>query len=208
MIRITDLTRSGTATQLRDVARAIAPENNEDRHWSLLAAVLGRVEEGAFYAGYGFASTRAWAGDELRLGADEVRVLLTRLWPMMVEVRDIVGLDEWRAVPRPRAELLVRVLKVPGVDVRRWVKAAIESKTAAFREAVDQALGREAFDEFSVRIPPALRPVIDRAMALALHEVFPDLAAPSPARAADPDTAFRCLEVIVTHYLTEGPRGA
>ena len=179
-------------------------------HWSLLALTLWRIEELGAYREYGaYASTRAFATEELHLPPDEARVLVDRLYPAMLKAHaDGVPLEAWAAVPKSRAVALVKVLALGG-DARRWVEAAAQvTSTAAFTASIREALGEEPWTEFKVRVPSGLMPLLERAMELAL---IPVLELPASAlvekasvpveRIHDPELAFLLLEDIAREYV-------
>ena len=177
-------------------------------HWSLLALTLGRIDELGCYREFGaYASTRAFAVEELHLPPSEAHELVDRLYPMMVKAHaDGVPLEAWAAVPKSRAVALVKVLAAGG-DARRWVEAAAQvTSTADFVASIQEALGKEVWRDFTVRVPAALMPLIERALELALIPVLELPASAEPLalpteRIHDPDVAFLLLEDICREYV-------
>ena len=145
--------------------------------------------------------------EELDLTPDEARVLIERLYSTIVKAQaDGVPLEAWGAVPKSRAVALVKVLAAGG-DARRWVEAAAQvTSTADFVASIQEALGREAWRDFTVRVPAALMPLIERAMELALIPVLELPASAEPLvlpteRIHDPDVAFLLVEEIFREYI-------
>ena len=101
---------------LRAHARAVAaPRAN----WTVLAAIVGRVEREGLAVGYGYPSVRAWAVSELALTPSGY-VELTKLHDAMTAAGHA---DLWAAVPKARALTLLPILALGGAP-RPWLLAA------------------------------------------------------------------------------------
>lgn len=191
------------APALHARALALATVTHERAHWSELAAIVGRVQDEAYFRrdDYGtYPTARAWAMDVLHIPPSEFIVLVERLWPM---IRDHAAIapEEWRGITKARAVILTKVLGMPGVDARRWFDVAVAAPSAsAFQTALADLLPEPKWITWKCRIPVPLAGVIDEAMGMALQRVL-RTKHPDPARMNDLDTKFRCLERVVNLYL-------
>lgn len=190
--------------------KQLLAKDQTDRHWSVVAPMLRRIDQERLWEGWTRPSTATFyesmeqfADEELGLdGYQLVRYL--QLGALQAELADHVAATAWRKVPASRARELLRLrgLGMEAAALAGWVQVALEVKTTdALRVAIAKALGGlgETFVRWSVRVPATLLPLLESAMVLALPAATGDPAAPAE-RARDPDTAFRCLEQIVAAY--------
>lgn len=188
--------------ELRSAAQQALRRTDVDRHWAVVASVLHRITEERLFTEYGFETGEAWAENELGLERWEYLRLL-QLGRLVVSAGETVAPARWRELTQSKAALLVRV-KALGAELDGWVAKAAEAKTTeTLRQQVVKALGAEVWLTWKIRVPASLMPLIDAALVQALPDALGDPTAP-PARAHDPDVAFRCLERILVSYVQPG----
>lgn len=184
--------------ELHEAAKQVA--KREDRHWSRVAAILGRVERERLYKtlGPGYSTTIAYAINELDLSVQESSDLL-KLHKMMEEGN--VPPSEWATIPRAHAHLIRRVMLLGG-DARTWIaNSRAAGSEAKLRQMVDQVLGKDPWTKFEYAVPLDLKEsIIDGAMLKALVGVTrnPDV---DPLLVVDRGYRAQCLELIFGHFM-------
>lgn len=191
---------TATPDDLRAIAKGLSKQD-PDRHWARLASLLGRVEDEGLYEGWGFASARAYAEDELGIPPRDF-VTLIELWRMMKKSLNTVTPEGWSGLSKAKA-LLVRKVLALGGNTAEWVATAAHAKSAGeLRKLVDAAMGKaDEWVVFRCSMPAELAELVEAALVMALPEALPDEDAPDHSRARDKDARFRCLEIIATDWV-------
>lgn len=192
-----------TAPKLVKLLKILFAKDDRDRHWSVLSAALGRIEDERIYEKTEFGahkSAEEWAKEKLELTRGEFRLAL-RLFRLMV-AGDEAGIasEEWHALGKPKALLLDEVVKAGG-DIKDWFIRAKAAKTAGdYEKEVRRHLGEELWITWTLRYPESLHELVktafQRAVPYALDSPDADVGTWLNA-----DVVFRALEVIVKDYL-------
>jgi hypothetical protein len=176
-------------------------QNQVDRHWSVIAAILRRVDQEHLYDGYGFPSTIHWAEAELGLDALEATRYL-QAGDLMAQALEVPS-ETWRQLSWGKLGLIRRVVNL-GADLPTWVTRATDAPSVeALRGQVAHYLDPESevFARFGFRAPQQSIVTYEAAMVLALTDATGDPTTPAE-RIHHPDVAFRCWDVIVAHYVS------
>ena len=188
-----------TVEELLAQAHHLLRRDHGERHWSIAAQVLLRIEGEQLYEAYGWPSLPAYAENEL--GLDRAECFRTlQLGRLIRAAGSGVSGEQWQALTPSKAGQVLRIQAVGG-ELSSWVQKALAAKTTAdLRHQVDAVLGKEAWVTWKVRIPGTLVELVETAMALALPTATGDPES-APERAKDPAVAFRCLEVVMGAYV-------
>lgn len=192
-----------TPSDLHETAKTMARPDAAERHWSRLAAILGRIEHQGLYhtLGGGYGSTRAYAEEELGIGFTEYNELMV-LWKMISTPPGVtVNPQKWLRLRKTHALLLKRILSLGG-DPAVWLDRALEAPTvSSFRKEITRLLGKEEWITRSVSMPIELDGLTDEALAMAYQEATGSiLQDPEELRARG--NQFRCWELIVKHFMS------
>lgn len=186
------------------VATAKTLFRGEDKHWSVLAGVLGRIEDSRAWATYTdqtgqpYSSIRAFAEEELGLARSDVFVY-RGLWTMMKRVSNQVPYREWRTISRSKAGVIRKALALGG-DPKSWLEKAQAFSARALADEFTRLAGKEPWATFTVRVPVSMGPLIDQALKAALPEVLEE-PTPDEDRIHDPSVRFRLLERILAEFV-------
>jgi len=175
-----------------------------DRHWSITARIIQRVDDEKLYVGYGFVSCTQWAEDELGVDSYDV-VRLLQLANLMNQAPQVLP-EHWRKLPQSKAREILRVVNLGG-SPWEWVTKGLAAKTTdELRISIAKALDpadtlKEVWVRESVRMPAASLALRDAARILALPEATGKPDEPKE-RIHHPDVKWRCDDVIVAHFVT------
>lgn len=198
---MTDLL-TASPEELLHAALNMAIQVGETAHWSQLAIVLGRVDDGGWWKTWepNCASARAWAETELGIPPKDFITYLD-LWHTMQKVQNDVGFEVWRTITKSKA-LLVRKIIAANGDPATWMAQANNLSAVKLRGAIEKHLGHESWTEFKVAVPTDLLPLIEAALVLALPNALDKPATEiQQEKAKDRNVRFLCLEQIVTEYI-------
>ena len=191
-----------SADAVRAAARAFTARDPKT-HWSVLAALLGSVEDRQLFSAWSFRSTRAWAESDLDVSSAEVLELL-RFYRLIQASGH--PLEEWAQVSKGKARVVARALHLGG-DPAKWLQVALSSETEqALRDLLKRQLGEETWLSYTIEIPDSLEPLgraaMRKALAVAVDEELPAEPEAQDAMAIRRENHFRCLEVLCAAFLT------
>lgn len=193
--------------QLREAAKDLIRPKDPTRHWTVLAAMIGTVEDRQAWSEWRFRSLRAWAESELDMRpADTMESL--KLWRLVQGSH--LEIEAWAEVSKGKALVVMRALALGG-DPATWIRKALDAESAeALREELLRYLGKELWVEWKVQLPEDLLELVQAAMVLALREI-PDIELPNDRAALlvlaeQKEFKFRCLEVVMKHYIETAGR--
>jgi hypothetical protein len=185
----------------RAIAAALIPRvDGEDRHWTRIAEVVGRVDDTGSWSSFGFASTADWAAAELGMTRWQTAETV-KLWELMKGLDRTVTAAQWATISRANARLVQKGLAA-GLPAAELIPAAAGLYTP-LKQLVERGLGQETWQRVSIRLPTSLVPVFEATMAHAARRALGDPTL-DPERALDADVAFRALEVICADYAAGG----
>lgn len=194
-------------SDLRQAAKDLIRPKDPGRHWTVLAAMIGTVEDRRAYVEWGFRSLRVWAESELDLGPEDT-VESLRLWRLIQGSH--LEIEAWAEVSKAKAKVLMRALAMGG-DPATWIRKAMDAESAdALREELQRYAGEEIWSDWCVAMPESVLELVDAAMMLALREI-PDVE-PSTDRQhlavliGKREVRFRLLEILAKSYIESAGR--
>lgn len=204
-LMLTDLL-TANPDELLHAALTMTAQVGETAHWSQLAIILGRVDDGGWWATWepNCASARAWAESELGIPPKDF-ITYIDLWRTMQNHQNIAGFDCWRTITKSKA-LLVRKIINAGGDPGDWLAQAHNLSATKLRTAIEVHLQHEVWTVVKIAMPQDAQLVFEEAMIAALPAALDQPPGSiDPEKAKDRAVRFQCaLALAVTYLQTTG----
>ena len=196
---VSTLLLTAPPSSLFATAQSMAKKDARDRHWSRLAIIIGRIEDEQLYTQLNYASTRAYATEELQLSTAEFYESLA-FWRMM-RTDPRIRPEEWAELKRSYAVLVKSVVLGVKGDAAAWLAIAKACATTEdLRRKVNERLDKETWGVFKVSGPILTIDLAEEALRRALPEALDD-ESPDPALLEQRGPRAKALEVMVRHFI-------